>query len=175
MIRPRFDERHEHEQYFFDQRTLDELAGFVAGFPRPCCLCAPLLGRELEQRGVAVTTLDVDERFAGLRGYRHYDLFRPEWLGEEFGLILGDPPFFRVSLSQLFRAVRLLSRGDLRQPLMIAYLTRRSTNLLGTFAAFELRPTGYHPRYLTVRGLARNDAEFFSNLPEDSLAPLTGA
>jgi hypothetical protein len=158
------DERHEHEQYFFDAPTLAHLAGVAAAYPNPCCLCAPRLGQELERRGVAVRTLDIDTRFAGLAGFRRYDVFRPEWLGEPFGLILCDPPFFRVSLAQLFTAVRLLSRYDYRQPLLISYLSRRATNILGTFARFDLQPTGYYPGYLTVQNVDRNGIEFFGNL-----------
>jgi len=157
-------EKHEHEQYFWDAATLEHLAEFAAEFERPCCLCAPLLGRELEARGVAVTTLDRDDRFSDLRGFRKYDLYRPEWLGAEFGLILCDPPFFNVSLSQLFGAVRLLSRYDFRQPLLICYLTRRASSLTGTFAPFGLEPTGYCPGYRTVRNVERNEIEFFGNL-----------
>jgi hypothetical protein len=105
-------ERHENEQYFFDGPTLETLAEVVAGFANPCCLCAPLLGRELERRGGAVRTLDIDMRFTHLKGFVPYDIYRPHWLGEAFGLIVCDPPFFNVSLSQLFAALRLLSRYD---------------------------------------------------------------
>ena len=72
------DERHEHEQYFFDEPTLARLADVVASFPNPCCLCAPLLGKALVERDVAVRILDLDERFASLPGFRRYDLHRPE-------------------------------------------------------------------------------------------------
>ena len=157
-------EKHEHEQYFFDKPTLDHLADFVVGYENPCCICAPLLGQELERRGVVVRTLDIDERFAHLRGFRRYDIFRPEWSGEEFGLIVCDPPFYRVSLSQLFHAMRLLSRNLYTQPLLVSYLVRRSANVNGTFARFNLQPTSYHPGYLTVQRTARNDIEFFGNL-----------
>lgn len=157
-------EKHENEQYFFDKKTLAHLAEFVSGFENPCCICAPLLGKELEQRGVAVRILDIDERFANLRGFRKYDIFKPEWLGEEFGLILCDPPFFSVSLSQLFTALRMLSRNDYRQPLLVSYLSRRASSVLGTFANFGLEPTGYFPGYQTVQSAARNDIEFFGNL-----------
>ena len=158
-------ELHEHEQYFFDPPTLDTLAEVVAGVANPCRLCAPLLGQELERRGVDVRVLDIDTRFAGLRGFRRYDLYRPEWLGEPFGLIVCDPPFFRVSLAQLFTAIRLLSRHDYQQPLLISYLVRRAPNLLGTFARFGLAPTGYRPSYQTVQAVERNAIEFFSNIP----------
>jgi hypothetical protein len=158
-------ELHENEQYFFDKPTLAYLADFVSQFENPCCLCAPLLGQELERRGAQVRTLDIDERFSSLRGFRKYDIYRPEWLGEEFGLILCDPPFYNVSLSQLFAAIRMLSRNDFTQPLLVSYLARRASNVIGTFARFGLQPTGYRPGYQTVRKLQRNDVEFFGNVP----------
>ncbi len=157
-------ELHENEQYFFDRPTLDTLADVVAGFANPCCLCAPLLGQALEGRGVAVRTLDIDTRFAHLKGFMPYDIYRPRWLGEAFGLIVCDPPFFGVPLSQLFTALRLLSRYDYRQPLLVSYLVRRGSNLRGTFARFGLEPTGYRPGYQTVQAVARNAIEFFSNV-----------
>jgi hypothetical protein len=165
-------EQHQREQYFFDAATITHLADFAQGFANPCCLCAPMVGRELVRRGVAVTTLDSDERFADLPGFQPYDLYRPRWLGQKFGLILCDPPFFNVSLSQLFQAMRLLSQYDTSQPVLICYLKRRETNLRGTFAAFHLQATGYHPAYLTVQAAARNEIEFFSNLPPEQLRGL---
>lgn len=160
-------ERHDTEQYFFDEATLDQLARYVASWPSPCCLSAPLLGKRLTELGVEVSILDVDERFSEVPGFRRFDIYRPEWLGEEFGLVVCDPPFFRVSLSQLFAAIRVISRNDFRQPLLLSYLTRRGSAVLGTFAPFHLRPTGYHPTYRTVQRVERNDVEFFGNLSDE--------
>jgi len=168
-------EQHEYEQYFFDRPTLAHLANFIEQeFTRPCCLCAPLLGQALVERGVAVTILDRDERFARLPGFRWYNLFRPEWLEETFDLIVCDPPFFQVSLSQLFTAIRILSHYNLNQPLLVSYLRRRSINLLGVFNPFNLLPTGYSPGYQTVQALERNEVEFFSNLDESLVVKLKG-
>jgi hypothetical protein len=157
-------EKHENEQYFFDKPTLAHLADFVSQFENPCCICAPLLGKELESRGVKVRVLDIDARFASLKGFRKYDIYRPEWLGEQFGLILCDPPFFGVSLSQLFIALRMLSLNNYKQPLLVSYLSRRASNILGAFANFELEPTGYFPTYQTLQKVERNHIEFFGNL-----------
>ena len=167
-------ELHENEQYFFDRTTLGHLAEFVSGFETPCCLCAPMLGRELEQRGIEVRTLDVDERFASLNGFRRYDVYRPEWLGEEYGLIVCDPPFFSVSLSQLFAALRLLSMNNFEQPMLVSYLSRRASSVTGTFARFGLVPTGYCPGYQTVQKVERNEIEFFGNLGEARHRQLAG-
>lgn len=158
------EERHDNEQYFFTPKSTGRLADFAARFPNPCCICAPSVGVELARRGVRARVLDIDERFAPTPGFRRYDLARPEWLGEEFGLILCDPPFFNVSLSQLFAALRLLSRHRYEQPLLISYLGRRASSIVGTFARFGLTATGYCPAYQTVKALARNEIEFFGNL-----------
>ncbi|MDQ2732577.1 MAG: protein-lysine N-methyltransferase [Armatimonadota bacterium] len=160
----RMYELHQNEQYFFNDQTVTHLADFMSQFDKPCCLCTPLVGQELERRGIEVRTLDMDDRFASLRGFRAYDLYKPEWLGEEYGLILCDPPYFGVSLSQLFAAIRILSRYDTSQPLLLTYLTRRAPNLLGTFAPFGLQPTGYYPGFQTVQKVDRNQIEFYGNL-----------
>jgi len=160
-------EQHDLEQYFFDDAAIARLADFVAArFQKPCCLCCPLLSEELARRNVAVRILDVDRRFADVRGFQLYDVFRPAWLDETFDIIICDPPFFKVSLSQLFRAVRTLSHHDFAQPLLLCYLSRRAANVRGTFAPFGIEPTGFFPTYRTVQKLARNEIEFFSNAPD---------
>lgn len=158
------EERHEWEQYFFDTPTLDRLADLAARYPQPCCLCAPRLGQTLEAHGVACRTLDRDTRFASLAGFRPYDITRPAWTGEVYGLIVCDPPFFSLSLTGLLHTIRLLSRYDPAQPLLISYLTRRAAPFLRAFAAFGLVPTDFYPSYVTVDPSARNEIAFFSNV-----------
>lgn len=165
-------ERHQNEQYFFDQSTLDQLADFVQCFSHPCCLCVPMLGRTLAERGVQVKVLDIDERFASVPGFEVYDIYRPAWIEEKFDLIICDPPFYNVSLSQLFTTIRKLAHYSYRQSLMVAYLKRRAANVLGTFSPFKLVETGYYPGYLTVQDVERNKIEFFSNLDEQHIAQL---
>lgn len=156
-------EQHAIEQYFWDEATIRAVADVAARFENPCCLCAPMVGRELEKRGVKARVLDIDERFSGVAGFGKYDVYRPVWLGEEFGVIVCDPPFWIVSLAQLFSAIRLLSRHDYAQPLAICYPQRRGANLMGTFARFGLQPSGFSPKYLTVQDSERNQIEFFAN------------
>ncbi len=165
-------ELHKNDQYFFDEPTLSQLSRFVSGFSAPCCLCAPMLGRAIVEAGGTATILDIDERFASIPGYRRYDVYRPKWLGLPFGLIVCDPPFFKVSLSQLFSAVRVLARNDFRQPLLVSFLRRRAWAIVGTFAPFGLEPTGYRPTYQTVDRTERNEVEFFSNLSDEQIERL---
>src|SRR5688572_6947792 len=105
-------ELHDNEQYFFDAATLARLTAFLRPLGSVCCLCTPMLGEQLERAGANVAVLDVDERFARLKGFRRFDIYRPQWQGGKFDLIICDPPFYNVSLSQLFAAIRLLSQFD---------------------------------------------------------------
>lgn len=157
------EEHHHREQYFFDEKTLQELADVVQMFANPCCLCAPMVGRELHRRKRTVRVLDVDRRFADLPGFVESDLYRPTHLAEVFDLILCDPPFFNVSLSQLFKAVRILCHFDLSQKVLISYPVRRERAILGTFRPFALRPTGYCPGYVTLQKCEKNEIQFYGN------------
>ena len=160
-------ERHEREQYFWDAQTLESLGDVAARFELPCALCAPMLGRVLNERGVASRSLDFDERFAADENFARFDLYRPLYRAETYGVIICDPPFWKVSLSQLLAAIRLLSHHNFGQPLAICYPTRRAKNICGTFARFGLQPTGYFPNYVTVQDLERNRIEFFANFAWD--------
>ncbi len=166
-------ENHRNEQYFFDQSTVEKLAGFVSTFESPCCLCAPSLGKKLAELGVDVAVLDIDERFQGVRGFQHWDIYKPTWINRTFDLIICDPPFFNVSLSQLFNAIRLLSQHDFRQRLLVSYLTRRASAIEGTFAPFAITATGFRPGYQTVQKVARNDIQFFGNLTAEETERLS--
>ena len=119
------------------------------------------------RRGRAVTCLDLDERFAHLPGFRRYDVKRPDWLGERFGVILCDPPFFNVSLSTLRAALRQLAHHDASQPLLLGYLKRRAAAVESTFSEFGLRATEERFGYETVVESEKNDIVLFSNLERD--------
>lgn len=158
-------EKHEREQYFYDERTLAELADLVGHFERPCLLCAPMLGRALHERGRDVAVLDVDRRFADLPGFVEWDLCRPRPVGQAFDLILCDPPLVAAPLSQLFQAVSVLCRFDFTRHVAVTYLWRRRSAVLGTFVPFGLKAAGYQPTYATVEACERNRVEFFANFP----------
>ena len=166
------EERHENEQYFFAADTIERLASFLESYESVCCLAAPTLGRELARRGQEVRVLDIDERFRDLPGFAYWDIARPTWRGEHHDVIVCDPPFFGVSLSQLFDALRVLTRYDFSGRVLVSYLTRREKSLLSVFADFDLRASGFRPRYETVDAAKRNDIELYTNLDELDLARL---
>lgn len=152
-----------NEQYFFDELTVTAVCDILERFGSQCVLCAPTVGAELERRGARVLTLDIDERFCALRSFRKWDLYRPERIETKFHVIFCDPPFFNASLSQLFNAMRILAQFDLSQKMAMSYLKRRAAVVLGTFAPFGLKPTGFCPAYRTVQKCERNDIEVYAN------------
>jgi len=156
-------ELHENEQYFFTEETIDELTRFLGGYSPVCCLCAPSLGKRLSENGHDVHILDIDKRFENCKGFHYWDINRPEWTGRKYEMIICDPPFFNISLSRLFAAIRLLAQNDFQQPIMVSYLERRAENIIGTFAKFNLQRTEYFAQYQTVQRCGRNDIRFFSN------------
>ncbi|MCB9685584.1 MAG: hypothetical protein H6735_11130 [Alphaproteobacteria bacterium] len=157
-------EDHQREQYFFDPPTVARLADLLEVYDRPCCLCAPTVARALADRGRAVTLLEVDERFASVPGFRRWDLYRPTPLAQTFDAILVDPPFWKVTLSQLFTALRVLARGDLTLPTWVCHLASREADVCGTLAPFGLGPTEIEPGYVSVRPIEANRVRLYSNV-----------
>lgn len=131
-----------------------------------------MLGKSLVEAGVDVRILDIDERFKDQAGFTRFDISAPHWLGEEFDVVLCDPPFFNVSLRQIAAALQLVSRHLFTQPLLVSYLQRRTAAVLRTFAPFQLLPTGVLPGYESVQDSPRNRIEFFSNLPASDVERL---
>lgn len=160
-------ELHENEQYFFSEETIEQFAALLEPFEAPCILCAPTLAQRIQKSAgqKKICALDIDTRFeASLPGFRLWNLYKPTRLEEKFDVIFCDPPFFNCSLSQLFSATRLLSQFDYSQPLMLCYLSRREQALLGTFARFNLAPTGIFASYITVQDCEKNKIQLYSNV-----------
>lgn len=154
-------ENHQHEQYFFAPPTIERLTALLRAYPSPCCLGAPTVAR---QHGAA-TLLDIDPRFSDAPGFVRWDMYRPRPLDTRFGAILCDPPFNRVSLSQLFAALRVLCRGDFSAPLFLCHLQRRQHDIQGTLGAFGLAPTDLALEYVTVKPQPGEEIILYANVP----------
>lgn len=157
-------EDHSREQYFFDAPTAEALADLVAGFDKVCCLAAPTVARVLIDRGRSPTLLDIDERLAELPGFQRFDILRPEGLdGAGFEAIICDPPFFKVPLRALKRAIMRLAGYRLDIPLFIAWLARRPAPLLRAFEPFGLEATDVALGYETVAQTPKNAILLYTN------------
>lgn len=156
-------EDHKREQYFFDPPTRRRLADIAGAHARPCCLCAPMIADELHRRRRAVRVLDIDPRFSYLPGFVQWDVYRPRPLGESFDLIVCDPPFTKVSLSQLFTALRVLCQDDFATPILLCHLADRASDVCGALGRFGLRPTELEAGYVSVRPIEENRVLVYAN------------
>ncbi|MBY9006092.1 MAG: hypothetical protein KGD63_04985 [Candidatus Lokiarchaeota archaeon] len=164
------DELHENEQYFFEKNTEIRLFNFLKEFENPCLLCAPKMGEIFARNAIKCSILDIDKRFSNISSFQYFDITRPNWIaGNKFGIIFCDPPFFNIKLSQLLRAIKLLSQFDFSQFIFISYLVRRSQKFLNIFNSFNLKPSGFFPIYKYVEKCKRNKIEFYTNLPKELL------
>jgi hypothetical protein len=156
-------EDHQREQYFFDPPTVARLAALLSRYERPCCLCAPTLAEALQRRGRPARLLEVDERFARLPGFLRWDLYRPQPLAERFDVLFCDPPFRKVTLAQLFSALRVLCQGDFATPLLLCHLASRERDVRGALGRFGLAPTGIEPGYVSVRPVEEHRVMLYAN------------
>ena len=167
-------EDHAREQYFFDPPTVARLAGLLLPFSRPLCLCAPTIAEALGRAGRPVRLLEVDERFAHLPGFLRWDLYRPQALDGDADsrpdVIFCDPPFRKVTLAQLFTALRVLCRDDFGAPILLCHLRSRAADVVGALARFGLQPTNVEPGYVTVKPTEENRVLLYANfaLPASS-------
>merc|ERR1711879_1051843 len=115
-----------------------------------CLLCCPSVAAQIEINGGvtnAYKLLEFDERFSKARNFIKWNLYRPTAVGEIFDLIMCDPPFDKVSVSQLYKAFRTLGAFGRNGPrVLIVFPERHESSLLATFAEIELRraPNEWH-------------------------------
>lgn len=151
-------EKHELEQYWFAPSTLADLSALIGDSKFPCFLCAPMAATMFASKE-SIRVLDIDERFAYLPGFLKWNVYRPQTLGEQYGVLIVDPPFTKVNLGQLYSAVNVLCEKDTSRKIVIAYPVRREAAILATFAPFNLKPTGIFPKYVTVN----TPIQFYAN------------
>jgi len=129
-------EKREYEQFFFSEESLAGLVRVASDFRYPCLLCAPTLGVALESMGRRCRTLDIDVRFSGLGGFKFFDLNHPISFGEEYDLVLCDPPF-GFDVQQVFEAVDILRGGA---TVVVSWYQSRLAQFLRVFS--DVKPVG---------------------------------
>lgn len=99
--------------------------------------------------------LDIDKRFEYLPKFRYWDILSPQPVdagdGKPFRIVIFDPPFFYIKMEDLYKAVLEVVKNDTSTKLMVGFLKREEPALLSTFAAFNLKRTGFLLEYATVK------------------------
>jgi hypothetical protein len=153
---------YEHSQYFFTGECVDYLVDKLDCFNNPCCIGTPRLAKGWFDRGRKVRLLDIDKRFSFLPGYKYYDITKPEVLNEKFDVIIMDPTF-KWGDGVLLKTINAISHHDHSQKVLLIYLSSRGTSILQTFKDYNLKPTGYYPKYSNVRGKGKKIVMCYSN------------
>eukprot|EP00762_Andalucia_godoyi_P008432 ANDGO_04646.mRNA.1 hypothetical protein EMIHUDRAFT_221672 len=166
-----FTERHDLEQYFWTQDTVFRLMAAMAHETDCCCLAVPSLCHAWHLKGRDEPLLDIDTRFSYLPGFRYFDIRHPESTYDEhssenaFRVIAFDPPFFYISMEQLFHAVCVIAKNDFRNTkLLVTFLKREEPLLLKTFAPFRLARTNFPVQYAAVKSNKWTNYALYSNI-----------
>src|SRR5690242_10355913 len=101
MFAEGFTERHDLEQYFWTQETVEKLLEALSDYEDCCCLATPSLAHAWHLQSREETLLDIDTRFAYLPKFRYYDLRNPEDVDDQYRIVIFDPPFFYISMEDL--------------------------------------------------------------------------
>lgn len=96
MFGDNFAERHDLEQYFWTKETVAKLVSALDSLfvNECCCLTTPSLAHALHEEKREEVLLDIDQRFSYLPKFRYFDILHPIAQGEDFRIIVMDPPFF---------------------------------------------------------------------------------
>lgn len=150
-------------QFFFTADTARRLAQALDGHANPCCLCTPRLAHEWQQRGRSVRLLDCDPHFQSIGRFQRFDLRQPQPLGEEFDVVVADPPFLFAPL--LARAVRALISPSSESKLYMTFPVEREPELLSAFADYELQPLDFPMRWCNIRPAFQGDFRLYGRHP----------
>lgn len=110
--------------------------------------------------------LDIDERFNYLPKFRRFDILDPKPdPNENFSIVVIDPPFFYIPMSQIRKAVLTVTRGRADVPLLLGFLKRGERELLATFFGdFGIRETKFPLEYATVKANKWKNYALYSNI-----------
>lgn len=123
-------EDHRFEQFFYDDKTANQIYQVVDLYDRPLLLCNPTLAVIAEKKSKEYKLLDRDTRFDFLDGYQEFSLTEPHLITDYyFDAVCIDPPFANVTPDQVARCLSLMGADQV--PLWVAYNSKREEKLLG--------------------------------------------
>jgi len=113
----RFAERHDLEQYFWTSKTVAGIQHALQYHDDIYCLTTPTLAHAYHVDENDQVLLDKDERFRYLPRFRRFEMLDPQPdPDEDFSIIVVDPPFFYIPMSQIRESVLTVTRGRIDVP-----------------------------------------------------------
>jgi hypothetical protein len=154
-----------YEQFFWTQDTVEKLMESLKYTSDRCCLTTPSLAHAWYLNGENEVCLDIDDRFSYLPRYRYYDVRNPEpYPGNDFRIIILDPPYFVVPIEDFRRAVDVITENNYKTKIILGFLKREQKRLLKAFEPYKLCPTQFPLEYASIKPSKWHNFCLYSNI-----------
>uniref|UniRef100_A0A914PIP6 N6-adenine methyltransferase n=1 Tax=Panagrolaimus davidi TaxID=227884 RepID=A0A914PIP6_9BILA len=174
MFASGFTERHDLEQYFWTEETVEKLMkALEIYFEECCCLTTPSLAHAWHLQNREEYCFDIDRRFEYLPKFRYFDLLSPGKVEEQFKIVVFDPPFFYIPMDKIFKAVCAVVKNDFKTKILIGFLKREEKELMKYFGVFGIKPTNFELEYATVKPNKWKNYCLYSNVDLPGIRKIT--
>ena len=147
-------ENKELEQFFFTEKVLEQIVNSFEYEDNILCLCTPSVADAFWRlKNKEVLCIDIDNRFNYLPKFINCDITKEEVkLPENFvpNLIIVDPPFFKMSLYDLYNCIKKITKNNKKTKLVFAFVIREDKKLLSVFKEYNLQLTKFPLEYRGV-------------------------
>ena len=147
-------ENKELEQYFFTDKTLEQITNIFQYEENILCLCTPSVADAFYKlKNKEIICIDIDNRFNYLPKFINCDITKEEpKLPEDFvpNLIIVDPPFFKMKLIDLYNCIEKITKKNRKTKLVFAFIIREDKTLLSIFKEYNLQLTKFPLEYRGV-------------------------
>lgn len=165
----KIEENHALEQFFWSDKVVQRLAeslNFVF-IEKTCCLMTPSLAHywnETCERDEAL--FDIDTRFDYLPKFKYFDVTDPKSAdnGDNFRLLVIDPPFFLIPIEQVRDAVNVITAKNYKTGIIIAFIKRGEKRLRTAFKEYNLKPTKFQLEYVSIKPNKWSNFVLYSNI-----------
>ena len=169
-------ERRDLEQFFWTSDTVKKLLSACEYITNCCCFTTPSLAQGFHLNGRDEKLLDIDERFNYLLRFERFDIKNPHVPDEagEFNIIVIDPPFFNISIKELFETTNIITNNNFKTNIIIAFLVRFEFPLLETFAPYGISETSANLEYAHIKPNKWRNFRLYSNIDLPGIKRIPG-
>ena len=166
-------ENRTNEQFFWTINTVKQLMNAFKYTYECCCLTTPSLGHAFHEAGRDEKVLDIDDRFKYLPKFEKFDIKNPHNLDETFNVIVIDPPFFVITLKELYDAVNIITKNNFDTKIVIGFLARHNKLLLETFKKYGISETKTKLEYAHIKPHKWHNFKLYSNVDLPGIKRIT--
>lgn len=173
----KIEEDHDLEQYFWTKKIVQRILNATQWtYTECCCFTTPSLAQAYHETGNEQALLDIDERFEYLPRFERFDITDPHSPAGagSFQILVIDPPFFGITVQQLYDATELITEGNGDTKIVIGYLTRMEHALLKTFRKYGISETSASLEYAGIKPNKWKNFTLYSNVDLPGIKRIPG-